>query len=338
MTILEAPLSAAELVLPVGAPRDEWLEVRRSGIGGSDALACLGLHSRSSPYSVWADKRGLLPETNDNEPMLWGRLLEPVIAEEFTRRTGIEAWPCGLMRSRQREWQLANVDRLTADAGVLEIKSTSLYLADDWDDDQIADAAEAQLQHYLAVTGLDHGYAVVLIGGQRMEIRHAVRNDRLISLLNEAEEELWSLVLSGEPPALDGSDATLSALAAIYPHGSGTAELDATTVAMLRTYVAHNERIAELKKAKDDIRARVSGLLGTAATGQHNGRDVVTWKNTGSFDADKFTSDHPDLADTYTAIVDRLDLAALKADHPDLYAQYRGRRFLPSKKGLNSGT
>jgi len=328
-------MPGAELVLPYDADQEEWLAVRRTGIGGSDALACLGLHPWASPYTVWADKRGLLPPIDDNEAMLWGRLLEPVIAEEFTRRTGIETWTCGTLRSRERSWQLVNLDRLTGDDGILEIKSTSLYRAADWDDDQIADAAEAQIQHGLAVTGKAHGWAAVLIGGQRMEIRYAERNDKLISLLNEAEEELWELVVSGDAPALDGSDATLSALAHLYPHGNGVGiDIDDATADALRTYVNYNQQLKTLTEAKDAIKATVCGLLGSALSGSHNGLEVVTWKNTGTFNEAAFTADYPELAAEFTVKVERLDTKALQSARPDLYAAYRGRRFLPTKKGL----
>lgn len=42
--------------------REKWLEERRKGIGGSDAAALVGMNSYSTPYMVWADKTGRLPE------------------------------------------------------------------------------------------------------------------------------------------------------------------------------------------------------------------------------------------------------------------------------------
>ncbi|MDF5758562.1 lambda-exonuclease family protein [Spongiactinospora sp. TRM90649] len=323
------------MVLPADAPREEWLAARRRGIGGSDALAVLGLSPYSSRYSVWADKRGLLAEQDDREAMRWGRLLEPVIAAEFTERTGIEAVSCGLMRHAERDWQLASVDRLTADGGVLEIKTTSQFRAGDWDDEQLADAAEAQLQHYLAVTGLEHGYAAALIGGQRLEIRHVVRDDRLIRVLVEAEAELWQMVCDGTAPALDGSEATARALAELYPHAGGHAvELDAQAVTLLRASLGWAEEIATLKAQRDAVKNTVTGRMRAAAVATYANETVATWRNTGQFDEAAFTADHPDLTAEFAATVTRLDTAALKAAHPDLYAAYRSRVFRPVKKGL----
>ena len=38
--------------------REEWLEYRRSGIGGSDASTIVGLNPFSSPYYLFCDKMG----------------------------------------------------------------------------------------------------------------------------------------------------------------------------------------------------------------------------------------------------------------------------------------
>lgn len=335
LTLPDRVTPTGVLILPADAPREEWLAARRKGIGGSDALAALGLSQYGSRYSVWAEKSGLLREQDDREVMRWGRLLEPVIAEEFQQRTGIEATTCGLMRHVERGWQLASVDRLTADGGVLEVKTTSAYKSADWDDDQLADAAEAQLQHYLAVTGLDHGYAAALIGGQRLEIRHVERDDRLISLMVEAQAELWQMVQDGTAPALDGSDATAKALAELYPNSvEREVEVDAGAVARLRASLGWNDEIKTLKAARDSVKNEVAALMGDGNVAKHNGQQVATWKNTGDFDAERFTADHPDVAAQHLVTVASLDEKAIKAAHPELYAAYRGRRFLLTKKGL----
>lgn len=326
------------LILPADASREEWLEARRYGIGGSDALAALGLSLYSSRYSVWADKRGLLPEKDDSEAMKWGRRLEPIVAEAFSEETGIGTSVCGLMRHVDRDWQLASVDRLTDDGAVLEIKTTSSYRASDWDDDQLADAAEAQLQHYLAVTGLEHGYAAALIGGQKLEIRHVQRDERLIRLMIEAEAELWHLVEAGTAPALDGSQATVDALAHIHPWAQEDLEVELSDEGMdaLRRYQELGKQLSDLKSERDQAKNVVCAELGDAILGTHGGLQVVTWKNTGHLHEDLLRESAPDIADEFTdkVTVERLDRKALAAAHPSLYAAHRGRRFNPTRKAL----
>ena len=48
-------------------PRGQWLELRKKTIGGSDAAGIIGLSSYATPYTVWANKTGRLPDFEDNE-------------------------------------------------------------------------------------------------------------------------------------------------------------------------------------------------------------------------------------------------------------------------------
>ena len=40
----------------VESARQEWLQARKLGIGGSDVAAILGLSKYKSPYQLWLDK------------------------------------------------------------------------------------------------------------------------------------------------------------------------------------------------------------------------------------------------------------------------------------------
>ena len=52
---------------------DEWLALRRTGIGGSDAGAIMGVSPYKGAFSVWADKMGKLPPLEDNEALRRGQ-------------------------------------------------------------------------------------------------------------------------------------------------------------------------------------------------------------------------------------------------------------------------
>jgi hypothetical protein len=60
-----APQGAAlRLVSTKDLERDDWLEVRRTGIGSSDAAAAIGLNPYQSQLELWMQKTGkgdLLP-------------------------------------------------------------------------------------------------------------------------------------------------------------------------------------------------------------------------------------------------------------------------------------
>ena len=63
--------------------REEWLDARRNGIGGSDASAILGINPSSSPLKVYLDKIGKGEEPETTEAMRQGTDLEAYVAERF---------------------------------------------------------------------------------------------------------------------------------------------------------------------------------------------------------------------------------------------------------------
>lgn len=117
----------------------EWLRLRKSGIGGSDAGAICGLNPYSSPMTVYQDKTSEDLQTEDNEAMRQGRDLEDYVAKRFTEATGFLVRRSNAMyRSRENPFMIADVDRLLVgeDAG-LECKTASAFQADKWKDGAI---------------------------------------------------------------------------------------------------------------------------------------------------------------------------------------------------------
>ena len=70
--------------------REEWLKMRKEGLGGSDAGAVCGLNPYASPMSVYQDKTSPAISDQDNEPMRQGRDLEDYVARRFTEATGLK--------------------------------------------------------------------------------------------------------------------------------------------------------------------------------------------------------------------------------------------------------
>ena len=49
---------------------DEWLNLRKQGIGSSDAAAALNVSPWQSQYGLYCDKLGLLPPLEDNDVVI----------------------------------------------------------------------------------------------------------------------------------------------------------------------------------------------------------------------------------------------------------------------------
>lgn len=123
--VMQAEVLADRKVLT----HEEWLNVRRQGIGGSEAGAILGLSPFSSAFSVYAEKIGVKKADEANEAMRIGTDLEPYVAQRFMEATGKRVVNCNyVLTNPNYKFMLADVDRLVVgeNAG-LECKTTSAF-------------------------------------------------------------------------------------------------------------------------------------------------------------------------------------------------------------------
>lgn len=92
----------------------EQVELRRSGLGGTDVAAIFGEGSRRRAIDVWREKTGDVDPFPGNKRTRWGEILEPVVAREYAAATGLVlARPRPLtIRHPGREWHLGSPDRL----------------------------------------------------------------------------------------------------------------------------------------------------------------------------------------------------------------------------------
>ena len=296
----------------------EWLQVRRSGIGGSDAAVALGLSPWKSALELWQDKTyGQSQPQQENEAMVWGRIMEPIITKEFMRRTGLAVTPMrSMLQAEQWPWMLADLDGLIEDpqhgTGVLEVKTASAYKQDEWNDDRCPDAYMLQLAHYLAVTGLSYAVICVLIGGNKLQWITVDRDDELIASLVQLEQRFWQHVLTQSPPPVDGSTACAEMLARRYPASSNAAPLILPTEAdgWIADYLqakADEDAAAERKRLAEN---RIKEVMKDHEKALSPGGYQATWKTIQS---------------------NRIDSARLKKEEPAVLERYRinisSRRF-----------
>lgn len=261
--------TAFELPFPT---REEWLAERRKGIGGSDAAAVLGESSRTSKAKLWADKRGMLEDEPEQPWHTWGHLLEAPIARHVHDVTGydvIDPGPFTIYRHRDEEFRQCTPDRFLKDAGrpnvgLLQIKTAHPRYSGEWNDDPPLEYS-IQVQHELAVLGLDWGILAVLIGNSDFRQFPVTRNDRFISALVNAEREFWKAVVAGEMPEADGSEGTREVLALLYPDDDGTEiELAPDVAHWAATWLATGEELKSLQTTRDLAEARIRASMGSA--------------------------------------------------------------------------
>lgn len=269
-----------------GISREEWLELRQYGVGGSDAGAIIGVSTFQNVFDVWMSKTSPINplDDNQNERQLWGSLIEPVIRREFARRTGFRVRELHLMLQHpEYPWMLANIDgllRTPEGFGVLEIKNVGAERWRDWADDRVPPMYMAQVQHYMAVMGLNFAYFATLIGGNRLIITRVERDEQFIQKLIVAEREFWVAVELQEPPPLEPCESAREYLLQKYPVAAQSKEvyLPPAALALVQQYNEAHQAIEEAKKRKEQAQLLLCDMLGDAERGLI-GDYSVNWRN-----------------------------------------------------------
>jgi putative phage-type endonuclease len=284
--------------------REQWLELRRKGLGGSDAGAILGLNPYASAFQVYCDKLGLLEDQPDNEAMRQGRDLEDYVARRFSEKEGKKVHRCGWMLQHPTyDWALANVDRLVAgeDAG-LECKTTSVLTRTKYDRGDIPAQYYAQCMHYMAVTGKPVWYLAVLVLNKALYTFRIERDEGEIERLLVAEKEFWEgNVLKQIPPEPDGSERAGKVIGQLYPDSTSDEPVALFGEAEnLDNYVKLGDQIKALQQAQDRIKQRLQLQLGDSSEGRADHFEV-RWRQQSreSIDSKRLRTEQPEIYQQY---------------------------------------
>ena len=260
--------------------QDEWLAQRRTCITGTDISAIVGLNPYATAMSVYMDKLGLSEPIKDNEPMRWGRLLEPVIAQRYSEDNGVEIRQGEFIK---KEGIFGGTPDYLTDQKLIEIKTVGIYGAKNFGEsgsDIVPDHYLCQVQWYLNLVGMERADLVALIAGQDYRVFHIERNEKLITILCDATYHFWhSHIVTQEAPAIDASESSEKYLKAMYPKSRG----NIVTAPAICSDIA--EKLAEVKQQIEELEDEKNLLENNLkdSIGENDGiedfRFKATWKS-----------------------------------------------------------
>ena len=258
--------------------REEWLDWRRRGIGGSDVSAIIGISPFRTARDIYYDKVGIAAvEENEGNwvAMEMGHLLEDLVAKIFERKTGLKIYQVKKMfRHPLYPFMLADVDYfITMTDGtkaVLEIKTTNYNAKDHWWKDgreTVPVHYEAQGRHYMAVMDMDRVFFCCLYGNTEDEViirelrRDMAYEEEMIFL----EQELWNSHVQKQipPPYLEDGDVILASARQYCGRAdkdAGAIVLNGTMPSTLMRYMQVQEQKKQSDKYSKKLEADIQRL------------------------------------------------------------------------------
>lgn len=289
---------------------EAWLKARTRGIGGSDVGAICGVSPFTSARQIYLNKTGqfqdkLQPNEAAKERMHFGHMLEPIVADEYSQRTGnrVIAVNATLVH-KDHPWALANVDRLIVDGdgrpvGVLECKTTSEYMNEEWESGEILISYIYQINWYLWILGLEKGAFACLVGGNKFYYYDVFRNDELLenTIIPAAKNFWFNNVLALKEPEMQATDTDFAN--SLYSSVVKNSEInlpDDETNELARTVFDCKAKIKELEKIMEEAQNRIKDRLQENEIGYT--RDyTIKWspRSQRRVDTDKLKTQYPEV-------------------------------------------
>ena len=269
----------------------QWLEIRKQGIGSSDAATACGLNPYMSMLELWMIKTGRMQQNIEDEsagyaPLYWGKQLEPLVAEYYSMHTNNKVRRVNAVLQHpdeDKQFMLANLDYAIVsneEVQILECKTVGEYGAKLWRDG-VPLYVLCQVQHQLAVTGKQAAHICALICGHETKIYKVTRNETVIQHIINAERHFWQCVESGIPPSVDASDSAAKALQQLYPEQIPLTVEDLSQNEqanyLFNQLLEERHRLEQHQQYFDELKHQIQMLMKDAERAVFTGGSV-TWK------------------------------------------------------------
>jgi putative phage-type endonuclease len=265
--------------------RIEWLRERKTYIGGTDIGCILGLSPYKTPLDIFREKTTEVIDESISEAAYWGIAFEDIVAQEYSKRTGLKnEKPAGLMRHPEHKFLAANIDRWVVgndQAFVLECKTAGFHKNKEWGEEgtnQIPQLYLCQVAYYAAICDVPRVDIAVLIGGQNFRIYTYLKDKEFEEKLVRAACAFWNnYVLKGIAP----SASNLGDVTTLYPKSNGLAiQADREVVADVEELKAIKEREKILATNKATLEAKIKSCIGENELLMNEvGEVLATWKS-----------------------------------------------------------
>lgn len=283
--------TAKRLVNTKDLSHDQWLAVRKQGIGSSDAAAACGIHPYLSMLELWMIKTGRMTSNIDESiegysPLYWGNTLEPMVAKYYQEHTGNKVRRVNAILQHpdtDKAFMLANLDYAITgndEVQILECKTAGEHGAKLWKHG-VPLYVTCQVQHQLAVTGKQAAHICVLLCGHEAKIYRVERDEQLIDSITEQERLFWQYVEADKPPTPDHSESASKALKLLYPMPKPSSKVDLRADdganKLFEQLLSYRDYMQELEERHDQVKHQLQTLIADNEVAVFE-KGAISWK------------------------------------------------------------
>lgn len=292
---------------------EDWEQLRRVGIGGSDVGAILGLNEYTSPLQIYKAKvENIKKDLSNNVNVKKGNDLEDLIRGKYVTvefaKLGytIKKVQCMLINQKY-PWLRANLDGIAVkndsdkhtDNIVIEIKYVSEWGETKWNGDDyfgIPPSYYAQVQTYMLVTGAKKAVVCALFDST-WEVKYYTipRNEEFIEdLINKTKMFYEYHMLMKIPPTYKSSIDKDDIVETLKSEEPVVEYVDKAMDSLIAQYKETDAEIKKLNETKSKLKDDLLNRYVKGGRGEFNPKGVkVTSYVQTSFDSSKFKEDNP---------------------------------------------
>ena len=327
MTKTQALQTKTTAELTISSERQQFLDERKTGIGGSDAAVILGLSKYKTPLELGQEKLGFIEAFQGNRFTEAGNRLEDVIAQWYADETNSKvARDNTTFRLKDYPFIMAHIDRrVLNERKVLECKSADKWTLSQWGEagsNEVPDSYFVQVQHYLLFPNFDNADLAALIGGNDFRIYPIEPDRELQDMMLQAEIAFWDIVSRGDLPSpICSADADR-----LWKRDNGSSVTASDDVIEwdheLKKAIVQQK---ELEAKIDDCKMKIKVFMGeNQVLLGPDGKKLHTWKlqNLSSFKEKDLQEQEPAIYEACKVL--SFDRKICKATYPEIYKTYQG--------------
>lgn len=276
----------------------------RCTLGGSDAPALMSASPFTSRADLFANKMSTPRISETTAAMHVGNVLEPALVTELGRRLGIEMITPQSMYRRDRFTVTLDAIGVSNEhpAVIGEVKTTRKHRISSLEDVP----SDYLWQCWAQMLVMDRPvYLIVLDKDLSISTHEIPRNEQALESLRTESETFCAAVDAGEPKMLDGLIDEMSAeqIAGIVKPQPVSREITADEYGWVKELAEARDLKRQAEQIEKAARDHIARFMLDAEIATLNGTKVLTWREQAgraSLDVARLRAEHPDLVAAYT--------------------------------------